>query len=475
MFLEKPHLVFVLISALPYPTRGVIRLTLMRHVSISFLAALLSTCCVQMGVADSQITLYPKEPLQRIDGFGASDAWYASDFRWYSPDQQTRLLNSLFSTTTGAGLSLLRHRIPPEIEPSAGVWDWTQDSDTVWLTQQAVARGVSKVWSTAWSPPAWMKTNQNVDNGGALATNHYQDYATFLATYVQHYASAFGVNIAGVSIANEPDQTQPYESSNWTSQQFHDFIANNLIPTFQTANLKTQVIMPEFSGWSDALAAATLADPVTANFVSIIASHDYWLGLGPFTDAQSANKTVWETEVSNLGTDDPTIADGLNWAQVIHHTLVDAQANAWHYWWLYSDVSDTSGQSLISGDPSTNSFTTKKRLWTIGNFSRFVRPGSHMLSLSSNNPEGGVYITAFIGPDKTIAIVAINANASSTTLTVNTNQQRLPSVFEYRTSATENLRLAGLIPVRQQSFKASLAPQSVTTLCLQPTGLRPPR
>ncbi len=428
----------------------------------------------QICSADSNITVYPRQTLQRIDGFGASDAWYAWEIHWFSPGVQTKLLNDWFSPTLGAGLSLLRHRVPPEIEPSQGVWDWTQDNDTVWLSHEATARGVSQIWSTVWSPPAWMKTNDNVDNGGQLSTDCYQDYATFLATYVQHYASAFGVKISGISIANEPDQTQPYESSNWNSQQFHDFIADNLMPTFQSAGLKTQVIMPEFSGWSDALASTTLADPITADYIGIIASHDYWMGLGPFTDAQSLGKTVWETEVSNLGTDDPSIVDGLSWAQVIHHTLVDAQANAWHYWWLFSDVSDTTGQSLISGSPSTDTFTTKKRLWTIGNFSRFVRPGSHMLTVSSNYPESGVYVSAFMGPNKTMTIVAINTNSSATKLTADTNQATLHCAFEYRTSATEDLKLVNLITIRAQSFKASLAPQSVTTFCLEPSAVRPP-
>lgn len=425
--------------------------------------------------ADSQITVYPLQVLQRIDGFGASDAWYAPEIHSFSPANQNGILNALFSPTTGAGLSLLRHRVPYEIEPSLGVWDWTTDNDAVWLSQQAVARGVSQVWSTVWSPPAWMKTNDNVNYGGAVATNHYQDYATYLATYVQYYASNFGVKISGISIANEPDQSPGYESSNWTAQQYHDFIANNLMPTFQSAGLQTKVMMPEISGWTDSLASTTLADPVTSAFVGIINTHDYWGSIGPFTDAIAAGKTVWETEVSNLGTDDPSIVDGLSWAQVIHHTLVDGQANAWHYWWLYSNVSDTTGQSLIQGSPTTNTFSTKKRLWTIGNFSRFIRPGSRMVGVSSNYPASGVYTSAFLGPDGSMAIVAINSNSSATNLTVNSSQASLRCAFEYRTSATENLKMIALIPLRQQGFQASLAPQSVTTFSLQTGGARPPR
>jgi glucuronoarabinoxylan endo-1,4-beta-xylanase len=311
-----------------------------------------------------------------------------------------------------------------------------------------------------------MKSNDNVNNGGYVQPAFYGAYATYLATYSQHYESAFGLHISGISIANEPDITASYESSNWTSQQFHDFIAGYVMPTFQSAGVKTRVMLPELSGWSDDAAAATLADPATAKFVGVVNSHDYWGTLAPFLDARAANLPVWETEVSNLGTDDPSIQDGLQWAQNIHNCLVNAQVNAWHYWWLYANFSDTTGQSLISGDPTKNTFITKKRLWTIGNYSRFVRPGWHMLGVSSNNPESGVYVTAFSGPGGQMSIVAINTNATSTDMMVNTGQSKLPFAFVYRTSATEDLRETGLLFATAQKFTATLAPQSVTTLKL---------
>ena len=423
--------------------------------------------------AATDVTLYPNKVLQRIDGFGASDAWYAYAIHSYAPAQQQQILDDLFSSTKGAGLSLLRHRIPSEIEPTKGVWDWTQDSDTVWLSKEAVTRGVSQVWATVWSPPAWMKTNQDVNNGGAVDPSHYQDYATFLATYVQHYTSSFGVNIAGVSIANEPDLTTSYESSNWTSQQFHDFIQNNLMPTWASNNVKAQIIMPEVSGWSDYLAAATLADPKTSNFVGTIACHNYWNNLAPLTDALAAKKTIWETEVSNLGADDPTITDGLYWAQIVHQTLVGTQANGWHYWWLYSDVSDTTGQSLITGSPSTNKFTVKKRLWTIGNFSRFVRPGAHMVGVSSNTPLSGVYISAYANLDGSISMVAINSNSSNQNFHAKCSMGGPYRVEEYRTSAKENLSLVRVTSGGGNGFAAALAPMSVTTFHLLPTPKRP--
>lgn len=423
--------------------------------------------------ADSAITVNSNDLLQPIRGFGASDAWYGG-WTGYPLAMRKQMADDLFSTTTGAGLSMLRQRIPVSIEASPGVWDWTEDENNgaIWLAKQAEQRGVQTVWSTPWTPPAWMKSNDDVNNGGYLLPSHYQDYATYLATYIQQYQALYKLKIGAISIQNEPDQTQPYESCTWTSQQFHDFIAYYLIPTFQAEGITTHVIMPEFSGWNDSLAADTLADPVTADFIYAIATHDYWQTIAPFTDAEAAHKQVWETEVSNLGTNDPSINDGIYWAEVIQNSLVVGQANAWHYWWLFT--TDSSGQSLISGD-GYSTFTLNKRLWTIGNFSRFVRPGFHLIPLSSNNPESGVYTSAFLeqGTGK-LVIVAINQNTSSTNLTVNLPAFSVPAIFPYRTSATEDLAALTSFDVAGHSFTYTLAPQSVTSFVGQGSVANPP-
>lgn len=417
---------------------------------------------VNSARADSTVTVNSNLELQAIRGFGASDAWYGG---WtnYPLAMRLEMADDLFSTTKGAGLSMLRQRIPVSIESAPGTWNWTEDvsNGAIWLERQARARGVQTVWSTPWTPPAWMKSNDDADNGGYLLPSHYQDYATYLATYIQQYQALYHVKIDAISIQNEPDQTQPYESCTWTSQQFHDFLADYLLPTFHADGITTYVVMPEFSGWNDSLAAATLADPATAGFIYAIATHDYWGTIAPFADAEAAGKKVWETEVSNLGANDPSITDGLNWAVTLQNSLVVGQANAWHYWWLFT--SDSTGQSLISGD-GYSTFTVNKRLWTIGNFSRFVRPGFHLIGLSSNNPEQGVYTSVFLAPNtERLVLVAINQNSDSTNLTVNLPAYSVSSIAPYRTSATEDLAALPPFPVGGGSFTYTLAPQSVTS------------
>jgi glucuronoarabinoxylan endo-1,4-beta-xylanase len=436
------------------------------------ISLLLAANC-QLAFADSSVVVESAQPRQIIRGFGASDAWMTTVIHQFPDPARSQVLDLLFSPTNGAGLSMLRHRIPQDIEPSRGVWDWTTDNDMVWVTNQAIARGVQTVWSTPWSPPAWMKSNDSIDNGGSLLPSSYGDYAEYLTTYVAMYKSLFGITINGISLQNEPDINASYESCLWSGQQFHDFIVDDLAPVLREKNLGVKVIMPERSSWDDGYASQTLDDPLSASTVSVVASHDYAGGLYPFTDATSRGKDVWETEVSNLGTNDPSMTDALSWALLIHNSIVTAGVNAWHYWWLVTPYD--SGQSLIYLNQGTGTYTAYKRLWTIGNFSRYIRPGFWQVALSSNNPEPGVYTSAYMNiGTKEVVVVAINQNAASTNLKITLPGLPRKSAQAFQTTATQNLASATVTTLSTTQFQATLPAQSVTTFVTQPLVLNTP-
>src|SRR5208283_2577670 len=135
---------------------------------------------------------------QGIDGFGVWSDTYVETL-------STTQINQVFSTSTGAGLSLLRVQVPdadttgndnPGDCSSVGV----ACSGTVTDMQNAIAQG-AKVWATAWSPPASMKvinvaggTPPNVfcmqgSNTTSLAVGSYSAYAQWLANYISSLAA----------------------------------------------------------------------------------------------------------------------------------------------------------------------------------------------------------------------------------------------------------------------------------------------
>jgi O-glycosyl hydrolase len=78
--------------------------------------------------------------------------------------------------------------------------------------KDAVARNSNlKISLLPWSPPAWMKTNDNV-NGGQLKTGGTSVLAEYLVKTVQGFKDALGVTPWALSVQNEPSNPTAYPS-----------------------------------------------------------------------------------------------------------------------------------------------------------------------------------------------------------------------------------------------------------------------
>lgn len=172
---------------------------------------------------------------QIFDGMGFSEAFqrsriiYGSD--GLSPRNTKRVLDLLFSNTTGAGLTILRNGIGSSINnpydlmksiaptnpgsPSAKVsYEWDgDDNGQVRLTKDAIARGVRTIYADAWSAPSYMKNNSNDSNGGSLcgvrgvkctSGDWRTAYAEYLVQYLKFYEEE-GIRVDHVGFLNEPD------------------------------------------------------------------------------------------------------------------------------------------------------------------------------------------------------------------------------------------------------------------------------
>ncbi|MBT2757616.1 PxKF domain-containing protein [Mesobacillus foraminis] len=433
-------------------------------------------------------TIYWDDVRQEIDGFGASGAFQQAKHLMNFPEpKRQEILDLLFSPTKGAGFSIVRNMVGDgginewgnEIDgPTPTIWPkedgpfvWTGDEDQVWLMNQAKNYGVDQFVSTVWSPPAWMKTTNSVIRGGEVREDKYQQYADYLSAYIRGYKEHHGIDITGISLANEPDFNASYSSSRWTGEQFTKFINNHLTPTFEKDKITSSVILGEAMAFKEDphIVLPVLEDEKARERVDIVAAHAYGGDRGmnaTFPTVKKYGKKLWETETSNLGTNDPTMKDGLYWAKLLHNHMTVAEANAWFYWWFVSFKMDK-GEPLINLDIENKEYHLNKRLFTIGNYSRFVRPGYNRISTS--NTEGtGISVSAY-KDEKTgeYAIVAINENDTVSSLDLNFDgfnaTMTTDSVTPYRTSETEDLKQLDKISVVNGNVTTELAPKSVTT------------
>ena len=423
---------------------------------------------------------------QEIDGFGASGAFHmARNLMNFPEPQRSEVLDILFSPTKGAGLSIVRNIVgdggtvggaSPTYEPQDGVFNWTGDEDQVWLMQEAGKRGATRYMSTVWSPPAWMKTNNNVV-GGRLRPDKYLAFAEYLSMYIRGYKEHFGIDIYAISLANEPDVTVRYSSCYWNGKEFHDFL-KFLIPVFERDKITSKVIVGELSAWSENPVLESLADSVTAARIDIVGVHAYHtidkdpfppIGqrVGPLVETLKQKKKIWETEVSNLGRNYPEMRDGLYWAKVIHTHVAENSTNAWLYWWAVS--SPGSGQGMTHLNSQTKTYTIDKRLYTLGNYSKFVRPGYFRVPMNSELMAGVVASAYKSEPEKKLVVVVINENVIARKLELSLVGIDATSAAPWRTSEKEDLVGLPELKITNNILNATLAPGSVTTFVLAVT------
>ena len=386
---------------------------------------------------DGMATINWNEVHQPIEGFGAASAFEKDS-------GLTEAQADFFFTTNGIGLTLLRTHIQTD--------GTTKEAS---FMKSAQARG-AKIWSAPWSPPAAMKSNTNVNNGGFLLTNFYPAYANQLADYVVNLKQQHGINLYAISIQNEPNYKAHYESCIWTGQQLHDFVPYLHDALLQHGVTSTKILLGERGNWDLSMTTNTMNDPVTAAMVGILASHNYGKP-GP-QPVNAYGKSLWETEACDLkGKSESSITNGLKWAMCLHDFLTVAQVNAWHYWDL---------NNAISGLGLYHNWVPTKRLYCYGQFSRFIRPGYYRIGVTNS---GDASVSAYKDPQSNgFAIVAINTNTAAITESFTlSDAPAITSVMPWITSANLSLANQPAVAVVNQSFTYTLPGQSVVTFAGQ--------
>lgn len=403
------------------------------------------------GTAQSgDITVNPGKTYQVVDGFGEADVWQGSS----SSTMQTLL----WDPTNGIGLNLLRVGIDgtsgsPNIMGAAGYADGTAC---------VKFNGADcKVWAAPWSPPASMKDNNNVNNGGHLNSGSYDAWAKILAGFPAFYKSHGGVDLYAISAQNEPDFTASYQSCLFNATQMVAWI-KVLGPALAALNPPVKVLAAEPDNWGniwggDGYGPAIIGDATASMYVGPIATHDYGnTSAGTYArPAPPANNThhVWETECTPNGTGALTIAT------MIYAAFSTGGVNGWHYWWT---------EALVP-----NASSPPAQVYALGNFSKYVRPGYYRVDVSGAPKASGTtpLVVAFSNVSNgTVSIVVVNGGGSQQVSFFVAGSGWPASVTPYVTTDDNSSKLAAGSPITVTGgrFSAMLAAKSVTTFVGKP-------
>ncbi len=355
---------------------------------------------------------------QLIDGFGGSTAWTGqiSDSEAYT----------LFGNQTSdqLGLSIIRVRIDP---------------DNNWFNEKANADKASalgaKVFASPWSPPAAMKTNNNVV-GGSLIPSKYGDYATWLNSF-----STYMGNLSAISLQNEPNINVNYESCLWNATEMLSFVKNN------ASAIGVPVVMPETYNFDFSYSDPILNDPTAITNFTYVGGHIYGTAIKKYNNAINKGKRIWMTEHYFDAND---IDTGIQTAKEIHDCMTIANHSAYIWWTLKAF------DCYIIKDGVLNT-----KGYMIGQYSKFIRPGYYRIE-TTNNPVPNLYVSGYKGDNKVI-VVAINTGNTVIKQSFVIQNTIVNSVTPYVTTNNQNIGKGENIMTVNGNFTAVLPAKSVTT------------
>jgi glucosylceramidase len=293
----------------------------------------------------------------------------------------------------------------------------------------AAAGGQLHLYASPWSPPGWMKDNNNMLKGGKLLPAYYESWANYYARFIKEYEKA-GVPVWGISIQNEPMATQRWESCIYTAEEERDFLKNHLGPTLSKEALGDKKII----AWDhnrDLMyqrAQTYLNDPEAAQYIWGIGFHWYedWSGGTPMYDnvrrvyEAYPDKHLFFTE-GCAESFDAKRYNAWSLGEEYGRSMITDFNNGMVGFTDWNILLDETGGpnhvqnfcfAPVHGDTRTGQLIYTNAYYYIGHFSKFIQPGAKRLAAAASRSQ--LLATAFQNPNGQVVVVVVNQGNEST-------------------------------------------------------------
>lgn len=295
-----------------------------------------------------------------------------------------------------------------------------------------------EILANPWSPPAWMKSNDSLGNAnasGSLLTQYYATYANYFVKFIQAYAQA-GIPIDAITPANEPTSGTGgtnYPGLNFPEPDEAQFIANDLVPALNTADLHPQIYGNDLS-WDQYTnyASPLVSDPNAAPDLAGIAWHCYFGSPTVMSQLQQTDPNTDQIvdecspEIRSFSTAEFLISTLRNWASVVAVWSVALEPNGQP---IQTPNSCGGCRGLVSVDPSTGTVTYRTEYYQFGQVSSFVQPGAWRIDspnfvtygVNGSNWESissSLDDVAFLNPDGSKVLVTYNNSSTPISFSV---------------------------------------------------------
>ncbi|QFT90404.1 Glucuronoxylanase XynC precursor [Bacillus sp. THAF10] len=403
------------------------------------------------GNSITSIKLFPNQQYQQWLGFGGAFT-EAAAYNWsqLSETNKSAIIHAYFNKETGLGYNLGRTAIHSS-DFALGNYTYVEEGDVNLETfniereqkyvlpfiqaAESEAQETITILASPWSPPAWMKTNNEMNNGGKLLDEYREAWANYYVKYVKAM-EAKGVAIWGISVQNEPEATQVWDSCIYTAEEERDFVKNYLGPIMEKNGLgdKKIIIWDHNRDVIVERATTVLSDPEAAKYVWGTGNH--WYVSEEFANLSKVHEAfpdkhllftegcieggvklgAWHTGeryARNI------IGDMNNWLEgfIDWNLVLDMQGGPNHVG-NYCDAP-------IIVDTEQDDVHFNSSYYYIGHFSKFIKPGAKRIAHETELEE--VSLVAFRNEDESIAVVLLNETemAKETSLELEGNVMNL--------------------------------------------------
>jgi glucosylceramidase len=373
----------------------------------------------------------PNKTFQTFFGIGGAvtDA-SAEVFATLPQAKQEEFLKAYYDKDEGIGYSLSRTTIH-SCDFSKGSYTYVSDEDKelktfniehdlefrIPLIKKTIeaAGGQLPLYVSPWSPPAFMKSNKHMLQGGKLLPEFNDSWALYYTKFIKAYEK-LDIPVWGLTIQNEPMATQRWESCIYTAEEERDFLKNHLGPIMEKEGLgdKKIIVWDHNRDLINHRANTIFDDPEASKYAWGIGFHWYetWTGSQPMFDnlgniAESyPSKNLIFTEGCNEAFNSEKYEYWPNAERYGRSMINDFNKGtvAWTDWNILLD--ETGGPNHVNNlcfapihaDTRTGELIYTPTYYYIGHFSKFIRPNakrvstvssrSHLLSTSFRNEDG---------------------------------------------------------------------------------------
>lgn len=390
---------------------------------------------VQSGAAagaGQKLKVLPEQTYQTVMGFGGAFTEAAAyTLSRISPQKREEVIRRYFDPEEGLGYTLGRVHIHScdfalenytyieDGDVELKTFDISRDHKWVIPLVHDAAKTAGKnitMLASPWSPPAWMKTNGDMNHGGQLKPEYREVWALYYTKFIKAYREA-GIPIWGITVQNEPAAVQTWDSCIYSGEEERDFVRDYLGPVMHREGLAdVQILIWDHN--RDIIverASAVLSDPEAAKYVWGTGFH--WYVSEAFENVGKVHELFPDKHLLfTEGCQEGGVKLGKWFTGERYGRNIIGDLNNWNEGFLdWNLVLDETGgpnhvgnlcDAPIIADTTTDTLHYNSSYFYIGHFSKYIKPGAVRIGLEAHAP--ALLATSFRNPDGSIAVVVQN-------------------------------------------------------------------